>query len=86
VLAGSHSCGMDLSYTYCVPQMLSLQSCGEGWTKSEAETFVTWWTGLNSGKVWECPATLAPRALREVLARHRAGVRFYVTGGVPGAV
>jgi hypothetical protein len=42
---------MDLSYTYFVPQMLSLQSGGEGWTKSETETFVTWWTGLNSGKV-----------------------------------
>jgi hypothetical protein len=37
-----------VSYTYFVPQMLSLQS---GWTKSETETFVTWWTRLNSGKV-----------------------------------
>jgi hypothetical protein len=40
-----------VSYTYFAPQMLSLQSGGEGWTKSETETFVTWWTGLNSGKV-----------------------------------
>jgi hypothetical protein len=35
------------SYGYFVPQMLSLQSGGQGWSASDIETFVTWWTGLN---------------------------------------
>ena len=35
------------SYGYFVPQMLSFQWNGEGWTASEIETFVTWWTALN---------------------------------------
>jgi hypothetical protein len=35
------------SYGYFVPQMLSFQSTGQGWTDQQIETFVTWWTGLN---------------------------------------
>jgi hypothetical protein len=35
------------SYGYFVPQMLAFQSGGEGWTASEIETFLTWWTALN---------------------------------------
>ena len=35
------------SYGYFVPQMLAFQSGGAGWTASDIETFVSWWTGLN---------------------------------------
>ena len=27
--------------------MLAFQAGGEGWTASEIETFLIWWTGLN---------------------------------------
>jgi hypothetical protein len=39
------------SYGYFVPQMLSFQAGGQGWTAAEIETFVTWWTGLNYGRM-----------------------------------
>jgi hypothetical protein len=48
------------SYGYFVPQMLSFQSGGQGWTPSQIETFVTWWAGLNylrmtiGGLGWLC--------------------------------
>ena len=48
------------SYGYCVPQMLSFQTGGQGWTAQDIETFMTWWTGLNyvrmalGGVGWLC--------------------------------
>ena len=35
------------SYSYFVPQMLTLQSSGGAWPAARVESTIAWWTGLN---------------------------------------